>query len=163
VVIGLLWQRPVVLQELQNLLAPATASQSVGPLATDSVGRAVVRSGSTTVAVPAPTRPASRQAPASPAAAPRPSSETLRRAAQPQRPAAPPAEPGHLFVNATPWGQLYVDGQLIGNTPKANLMLPAGDHTIRVLREGYDPFERTIKVAAGETVRLTDITLVQHP
>jgi serine/threonine protein kinase len=77
-------------------------------------------------------------------------------------PAAPAsaAEAGRLFVNATPWGQLYVDGQLVGNTPKANLSLAAGAHTIRVVREGFEPFERAIQVGAGEVVRLTGIVLV---
>jgi len=160
--VGLLWQRPELLPNLRNLLAPA-GPQPAGLVATDSAGRASAPSGSTTVAVLAPARSRSSQSPVArpPAAALRSSSEAPRRAARPQP--APPAEPGHLFVNATPWGQLYVDGQLIGNTPKANLALPAGDHTIRVLREGYDPFERTIKVASGQTVRLTDITLVQRP
>jgi hypothetical protein len=66
-------------------------------------------------------------------------------------------------VSATPWGQLYVDGQLVGNTPKANLSLAPGAHTIRVLREGYQPFERTIQVESGQALRLTDIVLVQSP
>jgi len=71
-------------------------------------------------------------------------------------------EPGRLFVSATPWGQLYVDGALIGNTPRANIQVLAGPHIIRVLREGYQPYEKTIQVAAGQVVRLTDIVLVQN-
>jgi len=65
-------------------------------------------------------------------------------------------------VNASPWGQLYVDGRLVGNTPKANLAIPAGTHTIRVVRDGFDPFERSVQVAAGQIVRLTDIVLVER-
>jgi serine/threonine-protein kinase len=72
------------------------------------------------------------------------------------------AEAGSLFVNAAPWGQLYVDGQLVGNTPKANLSLAPGPHTIRVVREGFEPFERAIQVAPGQVVRLTDIVLVER-
>ena len=78
------------------------------------------------------------------------------------RPAPAPVQPGLLFVSASPWGQLYVDGQLIGNTPRANLTVTAGRHTIRVLREGYSPFERTVQVRPGEVVRLTDIVLSQQ-
>lgn len=69
---------------------------------------------------------------------------------------------GTLFVNSTPWGQLYIDGQLIGNTPRANVPLAAGSHAIRVVREGFEPFERTISIAPGETVRLTSITLAER-
>ena len=78
--------------------------------------------------------------------------------------AAPAAggEPGRLFVNATPWGQLFVDGQSVGNTPKGNLSLAPGPHTIRVVREGFEPFERAIQVAPGEVVRLTGIVLVER-
>lgn len=87
-----------------------------------------------------------------------------------RRQAAPPtppetggaAEPGRLFVNAAPWGHLYVDGQLVGNTPRANLTIAAGAHTIRVVRDGFEPFERTIQIAPGEVVRLTDIVLVER-
>jgi hypothetical protein len=75
---------------------------------------------------------------------------------------SPSAAPGRLFVNATPWGQLYVDGRLVGNTPKANISVSAGTHRIRVVRDGYEPVERTILVPAGQDVRLTDIVLVER-
>lgn len=74
--------------------------------------------------------------------------------------AAPPLQPGRLFVNASPWGELYLDGQFIGNTPKANLDLSPGRHTIRVARDGFEPFERQLDVASGQVIRLTDIVLV---
>jgi len=83
------------------------------------------------------------------------------------RPTPPPApvaaaETGRLSVNATPWGQLYVDGQLVGNTPKINLTVNAGTHTIRVARDGFDPVERSVTVGAGQSVRVTDIVLTEH-
>ena len=73
------------------------------------------------------------------------------------------AEPGKLFVNASPWGQVFVDGTLVGNTPKANLAVAAGSHTIRVVRDGYETWERTVQVGAGETLRLTNIVLTARP
>jgi eukaryotic-like serine/threonine-protein kinase len=92
-----------------------------------------------------------------------PSATTPGAATPPGTPAVPAAgaDAGHLFVNATPWGQLFVDGQLVGNTPKASLGVTPGRHTIRVVREGFAPFERTIQVAPGQTVRLTDIVLAE--
>lgn len=166
------WRRPSMLQ------APPVA-----PYVTDSGGQVGQRPGSTLVAAPAPTSPGSTQAPAptppgstqAPRAAPppqdalRPRAEALRQRAQPAARApgtarrAASSPPGFLFVNASPWGQLYVDGQLIGNTPKANISLAPGSHTIRVLREGYRPFERAIQVETGQALRLTDIVLVQVP
>jgi hypothetical protein len=74
-------------------------------------------------------------------------------------PARPAARPGTLFINATPWGSLYVDGRLVGNTPQANLRLDAGPHTLRIVRDGFVPWEREVRIAAGDTVRITDIVL----
>jgi tRNA A-37 threonylcarbamoyl transferase component Bud32 len=112
-------------------------------------------------------------APAAPAArgrlgAARPSGGPGRRAER--RPSATlaatageaPGDSGRLFVNATPWGQVFVDNRPVGNTPKANLKVAPGRHTIRVVRDGFAPFERTIQVSPGQEVRLTDIVLVQQ-
>jgi len=82
-------------------------------------------------------------------------------------PAQPPAEvrpatplpPGQLAVNSSPWGQVFVDGQPIGNTPQPAFALPPGTHTVRIERDGFVPFERQVRVRSGETVRLTDIVL----
>ncbi len=70
----------------------------------------------------------------------------------------PALEPGTLFVNATPWGQLYVDGTLMGNTPRV-LQIAPGTHQIRVVQEGFEPFETEIQIASGQQLRLTDIEL----
>ena len=98
----------------------------------------------------------------------------VRPAAPVRRPSAPPrqarripgaadrtaaAAPGRLFINATPWGQVYVDGELIGNTPRVNVPVSAGPHQLRVVREGYQPYDLAIKVAAGQDLRITDIVL----
>lgn len=100
----------------------------------------------------------------SPAAARR---DTAPRASPPVRapvkrappPAARPSSPGRLFVNATPWGQVYLDGVLIGNTPRVGVSVPAGVHQVRVERDGFQPFERSVTVVAGQDVRVTDIVL----
>ncbi len=113
------------------------------------------------------------------AAAPEPEPPTVRDERPTPRPAATPppqrpvrqpetppaqtvpveADAGLLFVNSTPWGQLYLDGELIGNTPKANLLLTPGTHHIRVTRDGFEPFEIEIEVAPRQQVRLTSIVL----
>jgi hypothetical protein len=54
---------------------------------------------------------------------------------------------------------VYVDGQLVGNTPQANLVVTAGAHRVRVAREGFQPFERIVQLAPGQELRLTDIVL----
>ena len=72
---------------------------------------------------------------------------------------APALAPARLFINATPWGLLYINDELVGNTPKADLELGPGTYVIRVQRDGFEPFQRQIQVAPGQEVRITDIVL----
>ena len=111
-------------------------------------------------AVPAATAPAPAPETGAPTTAAEPTvvpRVTRRPATTP--PPRPAARPGTVFINATPWGSVYVDGRLIGNTPQANLQLSPGTHTLRVVRDGFAPWEQEITVAAGDTVRITDIVL----
>ncbi len=70
-----------------------------------------------------------------------------------------PAPPGELFINARPWGRVYVDGEFVGNTPQAGLAIAAGVHAIRVVREGFEPYEAEIEIFSGRQRRITDIVL----
>ena len=101
-------------------------------------------------------------------AAPRPPTAVVRvdpppapRARPAQQPVPSSARPGRLFINATPWGRIYVDDVLVGNTPKGALPVMPGTHRVRIMRDGYAPFERTIGVASGKDLRLTDIVLME--
>ncbi len=37
--------------------------------------------------------------------------------------------------------------------------LTAGTHLIRVVRDGFEPYERQVEVAPGQEVRITNIVL----
>jgi len=122
---------------------------SAAPVATPARAEPVVPRPRSTAATsstrnatpPAPTRPApASSAPASTAP-------------------APVTGGAKLFINASPWGLVSIDGNAVGNTPRANVDLAPGSHTIRVSRAGYATWERTVRVAAGETLRITDIVL----
>jgi len=121
----------------------------------------------------------SRKAPAPLLAAPAEPAATAQRVPREELPPPPPAPPtppppprkrpapvapapGRLFVGATPWGEVYVDGRLIGHTPLVALPIAAGWHQLRIVRDGFAPFERRIQVAPGEDVRLTGIVLPLH-
>jgi hypothetical protein len=80
--------------------------------------------------------------------------------AQPRR-SPPPSvvAAGRLFVGATPWGEVYIDGRLVGHTPMAALPIAAGWHQVRIVRDGFAPFEQRVQVAPGGDVRLTGIVL----
>lgn len=72
---------------------------------------------------------------------------------------APAAEPARLVISTDPWGEILIDGRPAGNTPRTDLTLPPGEHLIRVVRDGFMPFERRVTVRSGETLRLTGIAL----
>jgi len=121
------------------------------PAARDSVARAVSP-------LPLPLLP--------PPVLPERRDSVVRRAPRPRVPGAaarapsrPPVAAGRLFINATPWGQVYVDGVLIGNTPRAGVAISPGAHQLRVARDGFQSFETTIRIAPGQELRLTDIVL----
>lgn len=75
------------------------------------------------------------------------------------RPAPVAVPQGKLFVNATPWGRVYLDGEFIGNTPQLDLSIPAGAHALKVVRDGFEPYERQVVIVAGQELRLTDLVL----
>jgi len=66
----------------------------------------------------------------------------------------PPLGNGTVDVTPTPYGVLFVDGRRHGYTP-ITVQLPAGQHRLRVDREGYVSEERTLTVAPDGAVRWT--------
>ncbi len=79
--------------------------------------------------------------------------------AQPEARPAPAPPPGNLVVNAMPWAELWVDGRSVGNTPIVSLRVSAGEHRLRLVRDGFEPYEQVVSVAPGETLRVTGIVL----
>lgn len=151
--------------------AAAATSLSAAPAPQPAPPASTRIPNSTSGAMPRPATPAPRPAPRTPPrstpTSPAPGTAGAATGAasastQSATAATPPAQAGgaKLFVNASPWGQLFIDGIPVGNTPKANVDVSAGTHVVRVVRPGFSPFERTIRVAAGETLRLTDIVLL---
>ena len=61
---------------------------------------------------------------------------------------------GPLVVNATPWGTVYLDGTLIGQTPLTLDKIPTRKHEIKVSKEGYQDFIKTFDMKEGETERI---------
>jgi serine/threonine protein kinase len=157
----------------QSVTAPAGASgaadEALGRPPAESLGSrplpaAAAPSPNDSVASVRMAPPSPRVAPVSslpapaPAPAPPPSPRPRPRPRAEQR-AAPAAEPGRLFINATPWGQVYLDDELLGNTPQVAVPVPPGQHRLRVVRDGFEPYEQSILVAAGQQLRFTDIVL----
>jgi len=61
---------------------------------------------------------------------------------------------------STEGAELFLDGELIGQTPfKDVIPLASGEHTIRVSRLGYTPYIDVFKIKAGQTTKIeVDLT-----
>src|SRR5438093_2408409 len=82
---------------------------------------------------------------------PRRGNENRRQAAPP--PAPPAAAEGTITVAADPYGQVFIDGTDVGQTPVVDYSVPVGRHTIRVERAGYKTVSETVQVSANNPVR----------
>jgi hypothetical protein len=65
------------------------------------------------------------------------------------------ATAGGLNVQSRPAGaRVFVNDRLAGSTPIAIPGLPAGDATVRIEKDGYVPWSTTVRVSAGEQMRV---------
>jgi hypothetical protein len=69
---------------------------------------------------------------------------------QPAATAATSADPPTtVTVSSVPAAaEVEVDGKFVGNTP-SSVMLPAGEHTVRIVKKGFKPWERKLTVSGG--------------
>jgi type II secretory pathway predicted ATPase ExeA len=94
-----------------------------------------------------------------PEIAPAPQEETPDVAIAPERvasapepepvPAAPPPEPISVSINATPWATIEIDGEEIGVTPMAGVLLAPGNHQFRVTLPDGRVLEETVRITRG--------------
>ena len=62
---------------------------------------------------------------------------------------------GNLMVSSNVAGTLVVDGRARGKLPRtAPLRVRAGRHLIRVLKDGYIPFETRLEIKAGDEIAI---------
>ncbi|RLB46719.1 MAG: hypothetical protein DRJ42_27045 [Deltaproteobacteria bacterium] len=73
---------------------------------------------------------------------------------------APATGNGTLRVNTRPWSQVFVDGQLIGNTPQMNIPLSAGSHRLTLVNSEFNIRETvSVQVRPGEvTTKIITLT-----
>jgi serine/threonine-protein kinase len=70
-----------------------------------------------------------------------------------------PASAGYLRVLATPWAEVWVDGQRVDVTPFARgIALPAGTHYVTLVHPSAPVEKRTVAIVAGET-RTVDVVM----
>jgi serine/threonine-protein kinase len=97
---------------------------------------------------------ASPSAPQVAAAAAPPATTPPAAAAPATVPATAPPEPGLLQVAVKPWGEVSVDGRVVGTTPLDRISLPPGTHRVRVRHPGFPAWEREVVVKPGETSKV---------
>ncbi|MCE5195393.1 MAG: protein kinase [Nitrospiraceae bacterium] len=62
---------------------------------------------------------------------------------------------GKLIINATPWGNVYLDGNLKGQTPLTIEKVSSGKHIIKIARDGYIESSKTLEIKEGATEQLS--------
>jgi serine/threonine-protein kinase len=66
-----------------------------------------------------------------------------------------PSSPGFLRVLATPWAEVWVDGQRIDVTPFARAIpLPPGTHYVVLKHPNAPPEKRQVAIVAGDTLTI---------
>jgi hypothetical protein len=74
-----------------------------------------------------------------------------------------PASAGYLRVLATPWAEVWVDGQRVDVTPFARpIPLPEGAHFVTLVHPSAPAQKHTVSIAAGET-RTLDVVMAVTP
>lgn len=62
---------------------------------------------------------------------------------------------GYVFVNAVPWGEIYVDDQYRDTTPlRSPLVVSAGIRRIRIHNPSYGDAVRVVNITKGDTLKL---------
>ena len=82
---------------------------------------------------------------------PRRGNDTRRQTTPP--PAPQPAAEGAITIAADPYGEVFIDGTDVGQTPVVEYAVSVGRHTIRVERAGYKTVTETVQVSANNPVR----------
>ena len=97
---------------------------------------------------------------------PAPASAPVSTTVQPKSPrrAAPNVvSQGSLTIDASPFGQVYIDGTDVGQTPVVEYAVAPGRHTIRIEHPGYKAVTETVQVERNSTVRKRYALLPETP
>jgi serine/threonine protein kinase len=62
---------------------------------------------------------------------------------------------GIVHLNATPWAEVWVDGQRVGETPIGNLSVPIGPHEVVFRHPQFGEKRHAISVTYGQPTRLS--------
>jgi eukaryotic-like serine/threonine-protein kinase len=140
--------------------APVTVSSPMPLVAAPAAGaEATAAPGIADTPPPAAPDMPTAASPADPAraAAPPKTRKPVAKAASsaPAAVAAPALSQGVLHIAISPWGQVEVNGAVVGTTPPlTRLELPQGTHTITVRNEDFPPYTQRVQVDPERPVTL---------
>ncbi|MFA6468281.1 MAG: serine/threonine-protein kinase [Bacteroidota bacterium] len=70
--------------------------------------------------------------------------------------AAVSVDSGRVFLNSTPWAKVFIDNQLIGETPIAKpVKLSAGNHSVMFANPAFDPIIKSVTVRSERDIVVT--------
>ncbi len=81
----------------------------------------------------------------------------------PAVPAPAAVSQGSLTIDASPFGEVYIDGTDVGQTPVVEYAVAPGRHTIRIEHPGYKTVSETVQVNGNSTVRKRYALLPETP
>jgi serine/threonine-protein kinase len=138
---------------------PATEPSAAVPLPTAPPPTVAVRAATATPRprpTPAAVSPSARPLPVAPATAgPPPVTQAAAPSPPSITPSAAPTAPGLLQVVVRPWGEVTVDGRLVGQTPLDRIPLSAGVHRVRIRHPLYEVWERDVTLRSGQIEKVT--------
>jgi hypothetical protein len=71
---------------------------------------------------------------------------------------------GMLVLNSTPaMAEIYIDGERKGETPMRINKLTVGKHSLRLVKEGYKPVNKTFNIEDGKTLELEERLEAEAP
>lgn len=144
---------PITQPAVPEHAAPTVAPPA--PLATAPAETVSEPAASAEPPAAAPAPAAVRPAPAGAKPAPRGKWQPAAPEATRAEAAAAPVVMGTVQVAVSPWGQVEVNGQVVGTAPPlTRLNLPEGSHTITLRNDDFPPFTATVQVSADKPVTL---------
>jgi hypothetical protein len=63
--------------------------------------------------------------------------------------------PGRVSINVTPWAQVWIDGDAVGDTPIANREMPVGEHQVTVRHPRLGAHTEKFIIRPGQLTRVT--------
>ncbi|HET7293634.1 MAG TPA: serine/threonine-protein kinase [Vicinamibacteria bacterium] len=106
----------------------------------------------TRMAASPPVAPATPPPSTEPAAPPPTEAPAPSPTAEPSASLAPAV--GWLQIGVTPWADVVVDGEIVGQTPMPPIPLTPGVHDVMLNHPDFRPFPRRVTIRAGEKLRL---------